>query len=131
MRNSTEAGNSVANRILTAVLYVTLLAVVVSTAQSIWIGFTDPARYQQAFPAARGALYGLTQFTSGVAGLNAVLIALGTRWAIWINPAIGLASIGLLASVGSPRVNLLVVAAACAVSTILPLYLGWARPVRR
>jgi hypothetical protein len=121
----------VATRILAGVLYVTLLAVVVSTAQSIWVGITDPARYQQAFPLAQGALYGLSQFTSGAAGLNAVLIAFRTRWAIWLNPVIGLSSIVLLASVGSPRTNQIVVAIACMVSTLLPVHLGWARAIRR
>ena len=120
-----------ANRILTAVLYLMLAAVVVSTVQSIWIGLTDTARHQRVFPGAQGGLYWLSQLMSGTAGLNALFIALRRRWAIWLNPVIGLASVGTLASVGSPWRNHLIVIVACAVSTVLPCYLGWVQASRR
>ena len=112
-------------RTLTGVLYLVLAAVVVSTLQSIWIGLTDTPRYQAVFPGARGALFWLTLMLSALAGLNAMFIAFRQRWAIWINPAIGIASIGLLAVVGSPHSNQVVVAVAFTVSTLLGWYLWW------
>ena len=100
-------------RILTAILYLVLLAVALSAVQTIWIALADTARYQRVFPGAQGALYWLTVGSSAVAGLNALLIALRKHWAVWLNPFIGLASIGLLRLVGSPPGNQAVVLAAC------------------
>ena len=112
-------------RALTAGLYLVLAAVVVSTIQSIWIGVTDTPRYQAVFPGARGLLFWLTLMLSALAGLNAMFIALRQRWAVWINPAIGISSIVLLAVVGSPHSNQVVVAVACTVTTLLAWYLWW------
>jgi hypothetical protein len=110
-------------RILTAILYVVLLAVALSAVQTIWIALADTARYQRVFPGAQGPLYWITVGASGIAGLNALLIALRNRWAVWLNPFIGLGSIGLLRAVGSPPANQAIVLAACFVSTFLPWYL--------
>jgi hypothetical protein len=62
---------------------------------------------------------------SPLAGLNAMFIALRQRWAVWINPAIGVSSIVLMAVVGSPHSNQVVVAVACTVSTLLAWCLWW------
>jgi hypothetical protein len=93
--------------------------------QSIWIGVTDTPRYHSVFPGARGLLFWLTLMLSALAGLNAMFIALRQRWAVWINPVIGVSSIVLLAVAGSPRSNQVVVAVACTVSTLLAWYLWW------
>ena len=110
-------------RILTAILYLVLVAVALSAVQTIWIALADPARYQSVFPGAQGPLYWITVGSSAVAGLNAILIALRKQWAVWLNPFIGVGSIGLLRLVGSPPGNQAVVLVACFVSTSLPWYL--------
>jgi hypothetical protein len=110
-------------RTLTAILYIVLLVVALSAVHTIWIALADTARYQRVFPGARGPLYWITVGASAVAGLNALLIALRRQWAVWLNPVIGLWSIGLLRAVGSPTANQAIVLAACFVSTFLPWYL--------
>lgn len=118
-------------RILTAMLYLVLLAVALSAVQTIWIALADTPRYQSVFPGAQGRLYWITVASSAVAGLNAILIAFRKQWAVWLNPFIGLASIGWLRLVGSPPGNQAVVLVACFVSTYLPWYLWRPGPSRQ
>jgi len=113
-------------RILGIIAYAVLLSVVASSAHSLWIGLAEKARYQDVFPHAKGVLYWITLSASFAAGLNCIFIALRKRWALWLNPLIGLGSIVLLDAVGGPRSNEAVVLVACTLSTALPWYL-WMR----
>jgi hypothetical protein len=97
---------------------------VLSAAQTVWVALADRPRYEMIFPGARGAWFWATATMSALAGLNAIFIGLRQRWAVWLNPLIGVASIGLLQLVGGPRMNQLIVFVACALSTFLPWYLA-------
>jgi hypothetical protein len=114
-------------RMLSLVLHVTLALVVLSEANTVWIGATDPARYRTAFPGATGPLYVATLSTALLAGVNAVMIWMKKRWAVWLNVVIGLTSIGLIEIVRGPRATMAVVAVACAISTALPVALWRSR----
>ena len=115
-------------RLLTGFLYLVLVAVVLSTVQTLWVGITNESRYQEIFPRAAGSLYWVTLVSSGLAGLNAVFIGLRKRWAVWLNPLIGLSSIALLGAAGGHWANPVVVLLACLSSTLLPYYL-WMKEV--
>src|ERR1700730_16156685 len=114
---------TMSRRILSIVLYVTLLLVVLSEVNTLWIGVTNPARFRYTFPGATGALFVVALSTSLAAGLNAVMIWLRKRWAVWLNIVIGLWAMGLIEILQGPRVNELVILVACALSTALPLVL--------
>lgn len=117
-------------RAMYLVLYLVLAAVVLSCFRSVWIGLADTVGYQRAFPGAQGVLFGSTLLVSFLAGLNAIFIGLHKRWAIFVNPLIGLASIILIEIVQGPRTNELVVFVACLLSTVMPWYL-WGRQAPR
>jgi len=119
------------NRLLTGVLYVILFAVVLSSLQTLWVGLADKARYQAILPGARGSLYWTTLVLSSIAGANAICIGLRRRWAVRLNPLIGLSSIAGLRAVGSPPMNQVVVLIACLASTLLPCYLWPAEVLAR
>jgi len=115
-------------RTLYAVVYVVLVAVVVSCSRSVWIGLTDLGRYQRAFPGANGALFWFTMLASLVAATNAIMIGLRIRWAIWANPVIGLVSIILLQVVEGPGSTQVTILVASTLSTAIPWYLWLRRP---
>lgn len=76
------------------------------------VGLADRPRYQTVFPGARGILYWTVLWASFAAGLNSLFIALRRRWALWLNPLIGVISLALLEATRGPRGNELVVVAA-------------------
>ena len=110
-------------RLLDAVLYVLLLAVVVSCLRSVWIGLFDVARYRAAFPGAVGVLYPATLIASFGAAVTAVFIAFRKRAAVLANPFVGFASILLLEFAHGPRINQLVVLTTTTLTTVIPWYL--------
>jgi hypothetical protein len=112
--------------VLTAILYLTLAAVVYSCTRSVWLAFAEPARYTASFPGANGILYELTIGLSAAAALNAIAVGLGQRWAIWTNILIGVSSIVLFEAVHGSRVTEAVIAISCAITFGLPLLL-WKR----
>jgi len=113
---------------LYAVAYAVLAAVVVSCLRSVWVGFTDMARYQRAFPGAQGALFWFTQLASLMAAANAMLIGRRIKGAILANPVIGLVSIILLEMVGGPRSSQVTILVASTLTTAIPWYLWIRRP---
>jgi hypothetical protein len=114
-------------RASTLLLYLVLLSVVVSCFHSVWVGFTARERYQAVFPGAQGPMYWATQSLSFAAGVNSILIALRKRWAILVNPAIGVLSILAMEIVQGPRVNEVVVLVACTLSTGIAWWLWGVR----
>jgi len=102
---------------LTAILYLVLASVVLSTSHSVWVGIAEKGRYQNVFPGAQGVLYWITLLASLLAGVNCVFIGLRKRWAILLNPLIGLLSIALIEIVAGPRANEVIILVACAAST--------------
>jgi hypothetical protein len=116
-------------RLLTVVVYVVLLAVGVSCFRSVWVGMVARPQYEAVFPGARGGVYWATQGLSLAAGVNSILIGLRRRWAIMVNPAIGLLSIVAIEMARGPRANEGVVLVACSVSTVLAWHL-WGTPAR-
>jgi hypothetical protein len=114
-------------RAFTFLLYLVLLSVVVSCFHSIWVGVMAPERYRAVFPAAQGPMYWITQSLSLAAGVNSILIALRKRWAILINPAIGVLSILAIEIVRGPRFNEAVVLVACTLSTAIAWWLWGVR----
>jgi len=111
----------------TILLHLVLLSVVVSCFHSIWVGLMAPERYHAVFPGAQGAMYWVTQSLSLAAGVNSILIALQKRWALLINPAIGVLSILVIEVVRGPRVNEVVVLVACTLSTAIAWWLWGVR----
>ena len=114
-------------RAFTLLLYLLLLSVVVSCFHSIWVGLIARERYQAVFPGAQGTMYWVTQSLSLAAGVNSILIALHKRWAILMNPAIGVLSILAIEIVRGPRVNEVVVLVACTLSTAMAWWLWGVR----
>jgi hypothetical protein len=100
-------------------LRIALALVIWAELSSLWVSFTDSARYAIAFPRAVGALYTVTQITTAIVAVTAVLLWLGKRWAIPLNVAIGVWSVVLIQIAGGPFVNQVIVVVACAVTTIL------------
>jgi hypothetical protein len=114
-------------RAFTVLLYLVLLAVVMSCFHSIWVGLMARQRYQAVFPGAQGTMYWVTQSLSLAAGVNSILIALRKRWAILINPAIGVLSILAIEIIRGPRINEVVVLVACTLSTVIAWWLWGVR----
>jgi hypothetical protein len=100
---------------------VALALVIWAELSSLWVSFTDPGRYAIAFPRAVGMLYTLTQITTAIVAITAVLLWLGKRWAIPLNVAIGMWSVVLIQIAGGPFVNQVIVVVACAITTGLSL----------
>ena len=99
-----------------------LAAVVASEINTLRVAFTDPARFALAFPGARDDIHFYAAVvTSAAAGLNCILIAFRQRWALLTNAVIGVWSIVLLRLLGGPVANQIVIAVACATTTLLPL----------
>ena len=115
-------------RAFTVLLYLVLLSVVVSCLHSIWVGLIARERYQAVFPGAQGTMYWVTQALSLAAAVNSLLIALQKRWAILMNPAIGVLSILAIEIVQGPRVDEAIVLVACTLSTAIAWWLWGARP---
>jgi hypothetical protein len=126
MRLSHQRRVTTTHRALSCVLHVSLLLVVVAEANTVWIGIADPPRYVAAFPGATGPLFAVMIATSAAAGVNALMIWLRQRWAIWLNLVIGPWSVALIELVGGPRATEVVVLAAWALTTFLPLVV-WRR----
>ena len=114
-------------RALTVLLYLVLLSVVMSCFHSIWVGLVARQRYQAVFPGAQDTMYWVTQSLSLAAGVNSILIALQKRWAILMNPVIGVLSILAIEIVQGPRVNEMVVLVACTLSTAIAWWLWGVR----
>jgi hypothetical protein len=68
-----------------------------------------------------GALHTVTQLTTAIVAITAVLLRLGKRWAIAVNVVIGVWSVVLIQIAGGPFVNQEIVVFACAVTTALSL----------
>ena len=102
-------------------LRVALTLVIWAELSSLWVSFTDPARYAIAFPAAVGPWYAVTQVTTMLVAITSVLLWLGQRWAIPLNVALGVWSVILIQITDGPFVNQLIVVIACTVTTALSL----------
>lgn len=113
-------------RALLIAFYTTLALVIVSEARTVFVALIERDRFVATVPAARGAWLRVIVATSAAAGLNAILVGLRIRWAVWVNLAIGAWSILLLILVRAPLTNAAVVAVACAVTVGVPL-LTWIR----
>jgi hypothetical protein len=119
------------NRAPTLLLYLALAAVVASEINTLRIAFTDPERFARSFPAAGDGIYFyVTVATSAAAGLNSILIAFRHRWALLTNAAIGVWSIVLVRMLGGPTANQIVIACACAATTLLPLVV-WRKQAKK
>jgi len=76
-------------------------------------------------------MYWVTQLMSLAAAANSIAIALRRRWAILLNPVIGVLSIAVIEFVRGPRVNELIVLVACTLSTVIAWHLWGTRSVER
>jgi hypothetical protein len=106
---------------MTLALRLALALVIWAELSSLWVSVTDPARYAIAFPKALGAWYPITQLTTLLVAVTAVLLWLGQRWAIALNVALGVWSVVLIGITEGPLVNQLIVMTACTVTTALAL----------
>jgi hypothetical protein len=103
-------------------LRVALAVVIWAELSSLWVGFTDRARFAIAFPRAEGALFAAAQITTALVAVTAVLLWLNRRWAIPLNVALGVWSVVLIQVAQGPVVNQLIVITACAVTTALAVH---------
>ena len=99
-------------RALLILFYVTATLVVVSEARTVWLALADKQRFLDLLPGTNGPFFAVFVMTSALAGLNAVLVGLRLRWAVWLNIAIGIWSILLLQLVRAPLANSIIVAIA-------------------
>jgi hypothetical protein len=113
-------------RALLILFYVTATLVVVSEARTVWLALADKQRFLDLLPGTNGPFFAVFVMTSALAGLNAVLVGLRLRWAVWLNIAIGIWSILLLQLVRAPLANSIIVAIACGVTSGVPL-ITWMR----
>jgi hypothetical protein len=107
-----------------------LALVIVSEMRTVWFAIADRQRFIAYLPGTNGPLLPIFVATSALAGINAVLIGLQRRWAVWLNIAIGFWSILLLRLAHAPPANSIIVAIACAVTSVIP-FLTWMRDARR
>jgi hypothetical protein len=104
-------------RVITICLYFVLAAVILSEIRTVGIAITARDRFTQVFPGAVGFMYYVTVGTSASAGLNAIAVWVGQKWAVWANVIIGVWSILLVGLLGGPRTSQVVIL--CASGSVL------------
>lgn len=115
-------------KLLLVGFYAMVALVIVSEVRTVWIALADTPRFYNYLPGVRGPFFPVFVATSAAAGVNTFLVGARVRWAVWLNPAIGVWSIILLQLVHAPRANSAIVAVACAVTTGVPLA-TWMRDI--